>query len=277
MASKDNKIKLALIACFSLVLSALALPASASPIQVVEVSQTSWQAAWQTKLHWSASAETAATKAIEVEAKRLQNTYEYLSQRDAVSVKVIWHLVSQSSIGMARTIPGLRLRSFELVGLGYDGRELARSSLFPKDAKNLAAYEVKPNHSKCAIDAFNLFDVTTWFSTKCDVSRPTPAQFLRDSLAAKVSFASANDLALFEVARLNTILANNYEFTIRDNKLYCPQLAEPITLVSNARLGGYRIVRMSSGGFKLLLQGPNLAALARTASLGDDGTYIRFG
>lgn len=225
-------------------------------------------------LPWSPASLKSASHFVDGLSSTLKGQIADLKKSGATLIVVRWIGANESSPLNSALPTAMQLHKFSLSGRDSTGATVGAVSDLPSSAgvQGLEQLLVRPANDSCSLSGFNLFDFSTWFQPSCDVTLPTPQQYLQYALVSKLAFAT-QDLYQTRISQLQQIVSAKLSFTIDGGQIRCPGLSrlwpgtQTVPLSSDSPWQGYRIsVNQSQASFTFAEIKPDLKRIARAAN-----------
>lgn len=287
MFHRSASMAISSVMTFALILLGTATRADEVPselVKIVDVTQKLNEVVVEEGLPWSAKGLAGARYIIKKQTAEIENALSRLRKMGATKVEVVNRLDDfNEPTWTNKSKYGSNLSSWQAFGLTSLGNKKGQSSVFPKNQTTLANYLTRIEPGACSLVEFSLFQPRTWFlPKKCQISVPTPDQFLRAALATNLQKITW-DAGYWELNALQFALTEKTRLTVKDGYLFCPELSKfseginRVPLNFDHPLGGYSIslnlkTRHAVFTFKNLDQ----RALAKDAYKMEDEDFIGF-
>jgi hypothetical protein len=205
-------------------LAAPALASSDSAVSVIGEQNWSTVPTLPNKLEWSQEAHDNAREAIDAQVKILEGTLEDFRDARATAV-VVKRTIPERTRFWKQTTKNA-FKSMNILGLDSKGIQVTSSGYLPLNNVFFASTLIRLASDTCSLRAFDLWDWSTWFETRCEIVEPTTQQLLdahyKDLVGQGVG--DRREILAWERTKLTYVLENRFAYRIVGNKLICPQL-----------------------------------------------------
>jgi hypothetical protein len=205
-------------------LAAPALASSDSAVSVIGEQNWSTVPTLPDTLAWREQAHLNAREAIDAQVKILEGTLENFRDAGATAV-VVKRIVPERTRFWKQTTKNA-FKSMNIVGLDSKGIQVTSSGYLPLNNVFFASTLIRLASGNCSLRAFDLWDWSTWFETRCEIVEPTTQQLLdahyKDLVGQGVG--DRRDMLAWELKKLEYVLENKLNYRIQGNKLICPEL-----------------------------------------------------
>lgn len=199
-------------------------PVSAGPVSVIGEQNWSTVPTLPKKLEWSQESHDNAREAIDAQVKILEGILEDFRDARATAVVVKRTIPEQTRFWKQTTKNAFK--SMNILGLNSKGIQVTSSGYLPLKNVFFASTLIRLATDNCSLRAFDLWDWSTWFETRCEIVEPTTQQLLdahyKDLVGQGVG--DRREILAWELTKLTYVLENRLEYRIVGNKLICPQL-----------------------------------------------------